>query len=84
MNPINTTSELVDEPLTLFPNPAVNSITVKDRTELFVYEISDPLGRKIKKGISFGTIDISFLKAGEYYLSTYDNSGPAVKFIKQN
>ncbi len=64
--------------LRIFPNPASNSITVEPAAGLVT--IYDPLGRVYKIPVHGGTLDISSLPAGVYYVS---EGSERTKFIKE-
>lgn len=67
--------------LSVYPNPAINSITIKsNNAEINKYKISNFLGQVVSSGIlSNNQIDISALKGGIYLLQLKDKT---VKFIK--
>ncbi len=73
--------------LTLFPNPAANSITiVKDNTLPVHYDIKDVNGKVVKSGILndfTNNLDIVELPVGTYIFALQDDSKISIsKFIK--
>ena len=72
--------------LSVFPNPAVNSIQIKlGRTQNLSYRIINYAGQLVKKGKTTGNeINISHLRPGMYLLEANDGQKPfTIKFIKQ-
>ncbi len=81
-------SENNTTPVTLFPNPAKNNITVSDlNSDEFFYEIFDLSGQQIikKKPVSLHTINVEQLSSGTYFLLLHSglNKTTFIKFIKE-
>ncbi|MCL6266781.1 S8 family serine peptidase [Flagellimonas myxillae] len=70
--------------VTIFPNPAVDSITVEAKlSKDAVYSIVTTSGNIIKKGQARGPIDVSCLASGLYVLVVQDHAGlKSTKFYK--
>jgi sugar lactone lactonase YvrE len=88
--PLNTTGikeQSIAKSLIVFPNPATNEITVEQTgNNSSIITIYDVTGRQIEKeATSSGTINISTLDKGVYYLIlvTPEGSKHSSKFIKQ-
>lgn len=60
--------------LTLFPNPAENSINLSNTNPLF-YEVYDISGKVTTSGVCRGGIDISQLTNGLYHVVFRDETG---------
>uniref|UniRef100_UPI0024938880 T9SS type A sorting domain-containing protein n=1 Tax=Winogradskyella eximia TaxID=262006 RepID=UPI0024938880 len=63
-----------------YPNPAIESLHIKNQFEQINYEIFDINGRKILEGMTIDTIEINVLYSGMYFLKV-ENS--IYKFIKK-
>lgn len=77
-------SEFEINNVSIFPNPATNSITIKNIVKEYTIEVYNIIGQKImKENISPNNnkIDISNISNGAYILKLKDYSG-ALKFIK--
>jgi hypothetical protein len=68
--------------LSLYPNPATTTITIKDVESINNFSIYNNVGALVKSGVMENdNIDIDELVPGTYYLSIGD-SGAKVKFMK--
>jgi Zn-dependent metalloprotease len=77
-------SEFEIKDISIFPNPATNSITIKNIKQDFTIEVYNIIGQKIKnQNITpdNNTIDVSSLSNGAYILKLKGYDG-AMKFIK--
>jgi hypothetical protein len=69
-----------DARLKVYPNPAREILNISTIENLGYY-INDVMGRTVAKGYAeFGTIDVSQLQPGSYFLNT---NGASTKFIKE-
>ena len=67
----------------IYPNPATNSITIKNAPESFAYSIYNSIGSLMIKGYDGSQIDISSLKNGIYFVViNSDNSKTQASFVK--
>lgn len=75
-------------PFTLYPNPAIDNITIESESEIDRYTIVDLLGKQIasSSGVngSLATIDISNLKQGVYLITVETNSGISQQKLLKN
>jgi hypothetical protein len=82
---INDANQILSQLVTLYPNPATNSITLANATGKFV--ITDVTGRKQLEGDLAGnaSIDISSFANGMYLISIVDEKGisQTLKFTKE-
>lgn len=75
------------EIISLYPNPVRNNLNYKSSIDKpIIFEIYDVLGRKLitlPEAVPSGTIDISYLSSGIYFLkTTSDSTTQLKKFIK--
>lgn len=76
-------SQLTDDEVTLYPNPATSTITVRGIEGLQEVEIFNAMGKKVKS-VSTETIDVSSLKNGVYILRIHSNDQTISKrFLKR-
>lgn len=83
---IKTDIKFYSTDIELFPNPAQNTIYIKNnKNELFEYEIKDILGECVmKENANANEISISNLSPGTYFFTIKENDkSSTVKFIKQ-
>jgi hypothetical protein len=76
----------VEESITLFPNPATNTIHITGTAKLLSYNITDITGRQVTQQTANAqnTIDISNLNNGIYLCTLTTNKGTTIqKFVKQ-
>ena len=71
----------------IYPNPAEELITISNPDDNFTFEIFDASGKLVmkshKKTFAETTIDISFLKAGNYIMKVNSSNGKReIKFVK--
>ena len=67
----------------IYPNPATNSITIKNAPESFAYSIYNSIGSLMIKGYDGSQIDISSLENGIYFVViNSDNSKTQASFVK--
>jgi len=76
---INTRS-MVTHSLTVYPNPAVTTMTVEGLLDGESYDIIDITGVVVVNGLMTPTVDLSGLRTGTYLIRT--SSGAIQKFIK--
>lgn len=81
---------LVVEKLSVFPNPAVNELTVKNTGKIKRFEITNLLGQNVKTVILVNafdnqTISLEGLDKGMYILSAYNEKGIIAnsRFVKE-
>lgn len=77
----------VKHPVSIFPNPAKNTLTIQNGNEndVFETEISDLTGKIVKKEISNGLITITDLTDGVYFLKIKTNGSLTYsKFVKSD
>lgn len=78
---------VVKHPVSIFPNPAKNILTIQNGNEndVFETEISDLTGKVIKKETSNGMITVSDLTDGVYFLKIKTNGSLTYsKFVKSD
>ncbi|MBS1637273.1 MAG: PKD domain-containing protein [Bacteroidetes bacterium] len=74
--------------LSLYPNPAVNELTIESTTEIQAVKVSDISGKIVLKQGNIGSMEhrlsISSLDAGSYFLeiSTKDGGKAVKRFVK--
>ena len=67
----------------IYPNPATNSITIKNAPESYAYSIYNSIGSLMIKGYDGSQIDISSLENGIYFVViNSDNSKTQASFVK--
>lgn len=67
----------------IFPVPARNIINIKNLNKLLYFEVISLTGRKVKTGYTKGTIPISKLNSGIYYIMLEDGIHRNIlKFVK--
>lgn len=78
-----TASELAA--VKLYPNPAASILNVSSVSEKATFRIISLLGQEVSRGsLASGTVDVSFLAAGNYILEISDNDTATIKrFIKK-
>ena len=79
-------SDSIDSQITIYPNPVKgNTLNVKMvDSKPFSYQIKSLSGQFLSKGVSEGSIDVSNLKSGLYFIEVSLNGQVSVKrFIKQ-
>ncbi|MES2691024.1 MAG: T9SS type A sorting domain-containing protein [Bacteroidota bacterium] len=79
--------QMIQDQVTLYPNPAVTKFTVETSANAAWVEIYDMTGRLILKpafetGRKHLTVDASAWKEGVYIIRLYDNSGKLIKAEK--
>lgn len=85
-NTVQVDMNAIENGISVYPIPAINTITVKggSDTKQLSYSISDAAGVMVKKGLltkSSQQVDISELKKGIYFLKVEGND--VVRFMKQ-
>lgn len=72
-----------DKSVSLFPNPATNSITVSSSQEIISLTIVDQLGKVVLTKNKTTNLDVSGLQSGIYFIKIVTDGGSGVKkFIK--
>lgn len=72
-----------DKNISLFPNPATNSINVNSSQEIISLTIVDQLGKVVLTKNKTTNLDVSELQSGIYFVKILTNEGSGVKkFIK--
>ena len=84
-----STEELADaSPAKLYPNPAVNELTIEELAPGATLRICDPLGKTVKTIITSQdktVIDVRGLPAGIYFIEILSGEKRSVqKFVKSN
>lgn len=70
-----STSDFAKQNLTLYPNPATNSISINSEAEIKAVEIYTLNGQKVLETATTSNIDISKLSSGIYLVKATDISG---------
>lgn len=71
--------------VTIYPNPVVSELTIKNMKEPFSFEVYDLSGKKVLEGIEQmnEVIDLSFLEPGIYSINLFTlNESKVIQFIK--
>ena len=76
-------AESSKEAITLYPNPALNTIRLINKTSDIPFNIYCVSGRKLISGVIQNEIDISNLQQGMYFLELPTEGNELIKFIKQ-
>ena len=72
-----------DKSVSLFPNPATNSITVSSSQEIISLTIVDQLGKVVLTKNKTTNLDVSGLQSGIYFIKIVTDGGSGVKkFVK--
>ena len=72
-----------DKSISLFPNPATNTITVNSSQEIISLTIVDQLGKVVLTKNKTANLDVSGLQSGIYFIKIVTDGGSGVKkFIK--
>lgn len=80
---LSTPQNTFESTISLFPNPATNSINVKSNEEIISLTVLDQLGKVILTKNQSSNLDISSLQNGIYFANIKTNDGNVVKkFIK--
>ncbi len=84
------TRDLQVEPLSIYPNPATDELTVDNSVNLFRYEVFNAVGQRVGTFVTTGqaaiTIPLNGLDRGMYLLAGYDRQGVLranARFVKQ-
>jgi hypothetical protein len=77
-------NEVNDTVCEVYPNPVKDVLNVSGCGDSFSYEIVDLTGRTIARGKSFGTIDVTGLSTGVYFLKLQSADQQAcLRFVKK-
>ncbi|RZJ99874.1 MAG: T9SS type A sorting domain-containing protein [Flavobacterium sp.] len=81
---LSTSQNTLEKIVSLFPNPATNSINVKTGEEIISLTVLDQLGKVVLTKNQSDNLDISTLQNGIYFVNIKTNEGTLVKkFIKE-
>lgn len=86
INSINRVSEFENNSFKLYPNPVINSLTIKsqsnaDYKKIIIYDV---FARKVKELTFIETIDVSDLKSGSYWMIiSSESKSYRINFIKE-
>ncbi|TKG92019.1 T9SS type A sorting domain-containing protein [Puteibacter caeruleilacunae] len=78
--------ELNNQEIQVYPNPVSNDVIIKHyhHNSAIAYKLFNNAGQLLKRGTSYGRINLSQYKAGPYYITLCDgNSTKTIKVIKE-
>lgn len=80
---LSVPSVVIEESLSLFPNPATNTINVTSSQDIVSLTVVDQLGKVVLTKNKSSNIDVSGLQSGIYFIKIATDAGSSVKkFIK--
>ncbi len=87
---LNANTNIIENPIVLYPNPVTDLITIKknNTTEIEFIAIYNPLGQLVKtlaesEVTTSSSIDVSTLKTGTYFMEITSTNGKTTKkFVK--
>lgn len=81
---VNIESQIVNNNLKIFPNPAFNYLTIESKSTINSINIFDISGRKLASKLNENKVGVSLLKNGIYFITIHNDDGVTTsKFIKK-
>ena len=72
-----------DKTVSLYPNPATNTINVSSSLEIISMTVIDQLGKVVLTNTASSSLDVSSLQNGVYFIRIETEAGPGMKkFVK--